>query len=74
MEDLQARRIRIIGQPDRRYREDPVRMLLVVRFAAKLQFDLESKTTEPIADLADLILNVRASSQYGVITSVPFLL
>ena len=58
VEDLQARRIRIIGQPDRRYREDPVRMLRVVRFAAKLQFDLESKTTEPIADLADLILNV----------------
>ncbi len=58
VEDLQARRIRIIGQPERRYREDPVRMLRVVRFAAKLQFDLEPKTTEPIAGLADLIRNV----------------
>ena len=38
-EDLQARRLRLIGEPELRYREDPVRMLRAVRFATKLGFD-----------------------------------
>ena len=55
-EDLQARLVRIIGDPWARYREDPVRMLRVARFAAKLQFDLESTTEEAIADCAPLFI------------------
>ena len=57
-EDLQARLVRIIGDPWARYREDPVRMLRVARFAAKLQFDLEPTTEEAIADCAPLLREI----------------
>jgi poly(A) polymerase len=61
MEDLRANLLRMIGEPSLRYREDPVRMLRVVRFAAKLNFDIEPATYAPIAELADLLRNVPAS-------------
>ncbi|MXN78675.1 polynucleotide adenylyltransferase PcnB [Burkholderia sp. 4701] len=61
MADMRARLLRMIGDPATRYREDPVRMLRVVRFAAKLGFDIETHTREPINALADLINNVPAA-------------
>jgi poly(A) polymerase len=59
--DLRKRRLRIIGEPELRYREDPVRMLRVVRFAAKLGFEIDASTREPIGRLAALIENVPAA-------------
>lgn len=56
--DLKARVLRMIGDPSTRYREDPVRMLRTVRFAAKLQFDVDPATLAPIRPLADLLENV----------------
>jgi poly(A) polymerase len=56
--DIRDKVLRIIGQPEARFREDPVRMLRVVRFAAKLQFTIEPTTREPIAVMAPLINNV----------------
>jgi poly(A) polymerase len=56
--DLKKRRLRIIGDPRSRYREDPVRMLRAVRFAAKLDFQIDPKTRAPIAEMADLMANV----------------
>ena len=61
MADVRARLLRMIGDPATRYREDPVRMLRVVRFAAKLGFEIEPATRAPIAELADLISNVPAA-------------
>jgi poly(A) polymerase len=61
IEDIRARTLRIIGQPEARYREDPVRMLRVVRFAAKLKFTIEPQTGAPIAIMAPLINNVPAA-------------
>ena len=40
-DDIRARRLKLIGDPETRYREDPVRMLRAVRFAAKLDFSIE---------------------------------
>lgn len=54
-EDIQARRLRLIGDPEQRYREDPVRMLRAARFAAKLGFEVHPDTATPIARLAHLI-------------------
>lgn len=59
--DIRGKTLRIIGQPEARYREDPVRMLRVVRFAAKLQFTIEPSTREPIPVMAPLIDNVPAA-------------
>ena len=55
MSDIEAGLLRLIGDPDTRYREDPVRMLRVVRFATKLGFRLEKATEEPIRRLASLL-------------------
>ena len=54
-EDVQARLMRLIGDPETRYREDPVRMLRAVRLAAKLGFAIEPATAEPIPRLAGLL-------------------
>src|SRR5687767_5518013 len=53
--DAQARVLRLIGDPQTRYREDPVRMLRAVRFAAKLNFQIEAHTAEPIGRLAGML-------------------
>ncbi|MDP4548240.1 polynucleotide adenylyltransferase PcnB [Marinobacter sp. MDS2] len=55
MQDLENRQIRLIGDPATRYREDPVRMLRAIRFAAKLGFDIEPDTEAPIRELAPLL-------------------
>ena len=54
-DDVQARLLRLIGDPEARYREDPVRMLRAARLAAKLGFTIEAATAEPIARLAPLL-------------------
>jgi poly(A) polymerase len=56
--DLKDRTLRMIGDPATRYREDPVRMLRTVRFAAKLDFHVDPATLAPIAELAELLENV----------------
>ena len=54
-EDVQARSLKLIGDPEHRYREDPVRMLRAVRLAAKLDFAIEPATAAPIPLLAPLL-------------------
>jgi poly(A) polymerase len=55
MSDIKARRLKLIGDPETRYREDPVRMLRAVRFAAKLDFSIEPNTEQPLKQLAYLL-------------------
>ncbi|MFL0796152.1 MAG: polynucleotide adenylyltransferase PcnB [Cellvibrionaceae bacterium] len=55
LRDLKNRQIRMIGDPETRYREDPVRMLRAARFAAKLDFDIEPETAHPLRPLAYLL-------------------
>jgi poly(A) polymerase len=56
--DIQQRVLRIIGDPDTRYQEDPVRMLRALRFSAKLHFTMVEETAEPIYRLGHLIKQV----------------
>ncbi|MSR14494.1 MAG: polynucleotide adenylyltransferase PcnB [Gammaproteobacteria bacterium] len=58
VEDLNAGRLRLIGDPEVRYREDPVRMLRAVRFAIKLGFELDAVTFAPIARLRHLLEDI----------------
>ncbi len=58
LRDLRNGVIRLIGDPETRYREDPVRMLRAVRFAAKLNMTISPESGEPIPRLATLINDV----------------
>ena len=55
VEDVRARVLKLIGDPETRFREDPVRMLRAARFEAKLGFELDPATAEPIERLCDLL-------------------
>ena len=61
LSDLRDRKLRLIGDPMTRYREDPVRMLRAMRFAAKLDFDLADETAGPIGELGDHLSDVPAA-------------
>ena len=58
VEDISARRLKLIGDPVTRYREDPVRMLRAARFEAKLGFTLDGETGTAIRDLKELLGSV----------------
>lgn len=61
IEAIAARKIELIGDPETRYREDPVRMLRAVRFATKLNMDIAPESKEPIKELAVLLKNIPAA-------------
>ena len=64
LRDLQRKSVRIIGDARARYREDPLRMLRAVRFAAKAGFSIDERTRKPIRELAHLLENVPPSRVY----------
>jgi poly(A) polymerase len=55
MQDLEDRTMRLIGDPELRYREDPVRMLRAARLAAKLGFTIDAAASAPFATLGNLL-------------------
>jgi len=59
--DSKAKLLRMIGDPETRYREDPVRIIRVLRFAAKMGYRIEAKTEAPIRKMKSLLANVPAS-------------
>ena len=60
-EDIKAKRIVLIGDPGKRMREDPVRMLRAIRFAAKLGFEIDDAVIGAIDRHAGLLPNVPAA-------------
>lgn len=63
-QDMQQRQIRLMGDPETRYREDPVRMLRAIRFAVKLDFDIEQDTAAPIRAMAPLLQQIPAARMF----------
>ncbi|MBI4195193.1 MAG: polynucleotide adenylyltransferase PcnB [Betaproteobacteria bacterium] len=61
VDDLRKRRLRMIGDPEKRYREDPVRMLRAVRLAASRDLRIDARSRKPIRRLAHLLANVPPS-------------
>jgi len=64
IKDVKKKLLRMIGDPVSRYREDPVRIIRAVRFAAKLGFEIEAKTRAPIREMAALLDNVPPSRTF----------
>jgi len=60
-EDVNNRVLKLIGDPETRYREDPVRMLRAVRLAAKLRFTIDPATAAPLPALAPLLREAAAA-------------
>ncbi|MEM9531974.1 MAG: polynucleotide adenylyltransferase PcnB [Pseudomonadota bacterium] len=60
-EDIREKRLRLIGDPRSRYREDPVRLLRVLRFAAKLGYTLDPETEGPLTEMGHLLSDVPAA-------------
>lgn len=64
MEDHQSGTLRLIGDPETRFREDPVRMLRAVRFTVKLGFKLDSACEQALCQLVGLLVNIPAARLY----------
>ncbi|MCU4675500.1 polynucleotide adenylyltransferase PcnB [Catenovulum sp. 2E275] len=58
VEAIANKQIDLIGDPETRYREDPVRMLRAIRFAVKLDMQITDSTAKPIKTLAPLLQNI----------------
>ncbi len=61
LKDIKSKTLSVIGDPAQRYQEDPVRMLRVVRFAAKLDFCIDPLSEAPIYHLSYLLADVPAA-------------
>ena len=70
VQDAKHRVLKLIGDPETRYREDPVRMLRAVRFAAKLDFTLDEATARPIKKIAYMLDGVPAARLFDEVTKL----
>lgn len=70
LEDIESRILRMIGDATTRYQEDPVRMLRAIRFAAKLDFEIEEKASEAIFECGSLLANVPAARLFDEIVKL----
>lgn len=64
VDDLDKRQLRMIGDPETRYKEDPVRLLRAVRFSAKLGFAIEAKTEQPMREHAEYLSEVPPARRF----------
>ncbi len=67
IDDIRKKRIKMIGEPEARYREDPVRIIRAARFAAKLAssgFKIEPKTAKPLTEMLKLLHDVPQSRMF----------
>ena len=67
MADMQKNTLRMIGDATKRYREDPIRMLRAIRFAAKTGFTLDTATRAPITKLSNLLQDVPSARLFDEI-------
>lgn len=70
LKDLREKKLRLIGDPAVRFQEDPVRMLRAIRFAAKLEFQLDDTIKAQIASQGDLLANIPAARLFDEILKI----
>ena len=64
-EDLQSRLIRCVGDPDARFKEDALRILRALRFAAVLGFSIEEKTAAALRNNAPALTKISAERKFA---------
>ena len=64
MADHKAAQLKLIGDPETRFREDPVRMIRAVRFAVKLGFTIDANCAEAMHKVADLLSSIPSARLY----------
>ena len=62
--DIRRRQLRMIGDPDRRFAEDPVRMIRAVRFQARLGFELQDEIESSIRNRFRCLEDIHTSRLY----------
>jgi poly(A) polymerase len=72
VQDLENRQLRMIGDPEQRYREDPVRILRAIRLAAKLDFNIEPDTASPMRPLAHTLESIPAARLFDEVLKLFF--
>ena len=72
LKDLEAKLIRVIGDPDKRFAEDPVRMIRAARFAGTLGFEIESSAYESICRNKELLTQAAPSRMYEEVQKLFF--
>lgn len=69
-EDIRRRLIRAVGNPDKRFKEDALRIMRALRFASVLSFDIEPRTKKAIYDNKELLRNVSAERIYSELSKL----
>lgn len=72
LKDLEAGIVRVIGDPDKRFAEDPVRMIRAARFAGTLGFEVEKEAFESICRNKELLTQASASRMYEEVQKLFF--
>lgn len=72
VEDVRNKKLVMIGEPEARYQEDPVRILRAIRLSGKLGFDIEEATAAPIAGNAARLKNEPAARLFDEILKILF--
>ncbi len=72
LKDLEARIIRVIGDPDKRFAEDPVRMIRAARFAGTLGFDIDPKAYDSICRNKEMLVQASPSRMYEEVQKLFF--
>ncbi len=68
--DIRQRRLTLIGEPEQRFREDPVRMIRAVRFAAKIDFQIEPRCEVAIGTMGSLLTAVSSSRLFDEVNKL----
>ncbi len=70
LEDLQAGRVRCVGEPERRFNEDALRMLRAIRFAARFNFEIDKVTWEALRERAHTIVHISPERHRDELTGI----
>ena len=70
VKDLRAGNLRLIGEPDVRYLEDPMRLLRAIRFAAKLEVDIDKATEDAFQTYGKLLKDISPARMFDEVVKL----